>query len=430
MPSHPGVPFSGRFRQVAAVSLVVALLFTAACSSDDDGAGTGGKVENENERDNATVLGTKKPAAGEPVKLGFLSDGRGPAIDNTYQAVAADGIVQYINDYLGGIAGRPIELEKCETKFDPGKATECGDEFVEKGVVGVLMPETSAALPVFEVMKANKIPLFSYGVGDSALLLDNSVMFSLVDPIGGLADGPISIAEDNDLDKVTIVVVDVPAATTFYSTIAPAMFEEAGIELEVIAIPPDQADMTPQMTEIANGDPTAVHIVGQDTFCISGINGLFAAGFDGPISMLSGSCDRESVKTALEEKLEGVYVSSATATGDIEDPGIELWNAIVDEYDVDVEPAQGMTTFITVLAFRRALEKLTGDVTPETILSTIRSMEPTPLPGGGGLNFRCSGKARELLPAVCSSGNLRSQLDDTGETTLPWTLVGNDPIPA
>jgi branched-chain amino acid transport system substrate-binding protein len=409
---------------------VVGLLFTTACSSDDDDAGTGGKVENENTRDNATVLGTKKAAAGEPVKLGFLSDGRGPAIDNTFQGVAADGIVQYINDYLGGIAGRPIELEKCDTEFDPGKATECGEEFVEKGVVGVLMPETSAALPVFEVMKANKIPLFSYGVGDSALLLDNEVMFSLVDPIGGLADGPISIAEDNDLDKVTVVVVDVPAATTFYNTIAPAMFEEAGIELDVVAIPPDQADMTPQMTEIANGDPTSVHIVGHDAFCIASINGLFAGGFDGPISMLSGSCGNDVVRTALKDKLEGVYVSSATATGDIEDPGIELWNAIVDEYDVDVEPDKGMNTFITVLAFARALEDLTGDVTPETILTTLRSMEPIPLPGGGGMDFRCSGKARELLPAVCANGNLRAQLDDKGEITLPWTLVGNAPIPA
>jgi branched-chain amino acid transport system substrate-binding protein len=406
----------------------VGLLCTAACSDDD--AGSGGKVENQNTRDNAEVLGTKKAAAGEPVKVGFVSDGRGPAIDNTHQAVAADGVVSYVNDYLGGIAGRPVELVKCETRFDPGKATECADEFVQEGVAGVLMPENATALPVFEVLKANKIPLFAYGVGDSALLLDDEVMFSLVDPIGGLADSPISIAEDQDLDKVTVVVVDVPAATTFYSTIAPDIFDEAGLELEVIAIPPDQADLTPQMTEIANGDPTSVHIVGQDSFCIAGINGLFGAGFDGPISMLSGSCDTDAVKTALKDKLEGVYVSSATANGDIEDEGIELWNAIVDEYGVDVEPDKGMTTFITVLAFRRALESLTGDVTPASVRSTIRAMEPAPLPGGGGMDFRCSGKARPLLPAVCANGNLRSQLDDTGETTLPWTLVGNDPIPA
>ena len=404
------------------------LLCTAACSDDD--AGSGGKVENQNTRDNAEVLGTKKAAAGEPVKVGFVSDGRGPAIDNTHQAVAADGVVSYVNDYLGGIAGRPVELVKCETRFDPGKATECADEFVQEGVAGVLMPENATALPVFEVLKANKIPLFAYGVGDSALLLDDEVMFSLVDPIGGLADSPISIAEDQDLDKVTVVVVDVPAATTFYSTIAPDIFDEAGLELEVIAIPPDQADLTPQMTEIANGDPTSVHIVGQDSFCIAGINGLFGAGFDGPISMLSGSCDTDAVKTALKDKLEGVYVSSATANGDIEDEGIELWNAIVDEYGVDVEPDKGMTTFITVLAFRRALESLTGDVTPASVRSTIRAMEPAPLPGGGGMDFRCSGKARPLLPAVCANGNLRSQLDDMGETTLPWTLVGNDPIPA
>jgi branched-chain amino acid transport system substrate-binding protein len=403
------------------------LLGAAACSSGKDSADDASSTSTT--VDTAQVLGAKNPAKGEPVLVGFVNDGRGPAMDNSYQSVAADGVVKYINEYMGGIAGRPIDLVKCETQFEPGKATDCANELVQKGVVAVMMPESTAALAVFKVMKDDGVPLFTYGVGDSALLLDSSVMFSLADPVAGLSDSPIEVAKENNLKKVTAVVVDVPAATSFYKTIAPDTFKKAGIDLEVIAIPPDQADMTPQMTQIANGGPTVVHIVGQDTFCISAINGLDATGFKGPISMLSGTCQTEAVKKAVGAKLKGVYVSSATANGDSNAPGIQQWNAIVDKYEVDADRDQSLPTFITVMSMRLALEGLTGEVSKQSINSTIRAMKAIPLPGGAGLLYRCNSKAVPILPAVCTNGNLVAQLNAKGEAVLPWKVVGNQPIP-
>ncbi|WP_154676958.1 hypothetical protein [Parafrankia discariae] len=55
----------------------------------------------------------------------------------------------------------------------------------------------------------------------------------------------------------------------------------------MVAIPPDQADMTPQMIRIAAGGPTEVHIIGGDAFCISAFEGLRAANFDGPVSVVN-----------------------------------------------------------------------------------------------------------------------------------------------
>ncbi|WP_426573919.1 ABC transporter substrate-binding protein [Aquihabitans sp. McL0605] len=363
------------------------------------------------------------------MNVGFVSDGAGPAADNTYQVAAAEATVKYINTYKGGIAGRPIALEECETAFDPGKATDCANELVQKDVVAVMMPESSAALSVYNVLKENKIPIFAYGVGDSALLTDSTVMSALVDPLSGLADAPIAVAKANDLKKVTVVIVDVPAATAFYSSLAPATFKEAGVELKVVPIPLDQADVTPQMTAIATGDPTEVHIVGQDTFCISTMQGLASAGFNGPISTLS-SCVTDATKTALGAKLEGVYISSATANGDIAEKGIELWNAVADQNKIPTgDVNKSLPTYITVLSFRDALEGMTGEVTPETVRAEVVAMPSTRLPGGAGLDYRCNGKARPVLPAVCGNGNLTSKLDENGDPTLPWTIVGNAPIP-
>lgn len=402
---------------------------SAACGGSDEPADRDPSGGTGTAPDLAEVLGEENPGQGEPVTVGFISDGRSAAIDNSFQLVAAQATFAYIDDYMGGIGGRPLNVVQCETNAEPGKATDCANRLVSEGVVAVAMPDSVTAVSIHTVLKENGVPLFVYGVGDAPLLLDDQAVFALLDPLSGLADSPISVAQKHGLDRVTAVVVDVPAATAFYEAMGAQSFADAGIELDLVAIPPDQADMTPQMSRIAGGEPTAVHIVGHDAFCIAAINGLHATGFDGPVSMLSGSCDTPSVKTALGSKLDGVYVSSATANGDLEEEGIRLWNAIVDHYDADVDPEQGAATFIAVMSMRLALEGISGDISPETAISTIRAMEPTELPGGAGVLFRCNGKARPLLPAVCSNANLRSQLDDTGEVTLPWTLVGDNDIP-
>ncbi|MBL7495057.1 hypothetical protein I6A84_29940 [Frankia sp. CNm7] len=51
-----------------------------------------------------------------------------------------------------------------------------------------------------------------------------------------------------------------------------------------------------------------------------------------------------------------------------------------------------------------------------------------PVPAGGGLNFRCDGKAVPLTSAVCVRGTMRTQLGADGQPTLPYRAVGATPI--
>ena len=53
----------------------------------------------------ASPLGTPKKATGAVVTLGFVSDGKSDAIDNTSEIKAAQAAVSYANNYLGGLAG-------------------------------------------------------------------------------------------------------------------------------------------------------------------------------------------------------------------------------------------------------------------------------------------------------------------------------------
>ena len=432
-PSHHAGRHRAR-RIAAALVAAVLLLAAAACSSDDDDAGGNGGNGGEAGTGDATaedVLGTPNPASGEPVKVGFISDGRTPVLDNTQMVPAAEATVQYINEYLGGIAGRPIELVSCETEGDPGKATDCGNQVVQEDVVLTLMPENQQSLAVHTVMAANDIPLFVYGVTDAAITEDAESSFMIASLTAGLSSLPIDVAEEEGIDTVTVLVVDVPAATGFYEegSFGAQQFEDAGIDLKVVKIPLGAPDITPQINEVVSGDETVVHIVGDETLCIGAINGLRTNGFEGPITVLN-TCVSEATKTAIGSNMDGVVMASPTPIGDDSNDGIQLWNAIYDKYAPDFDDSTlGLTTFVTTYSAWQALEGLSGEVTPETVRTTIKAAPEMPLVTGAGLNFRCNGKAAPDTPAVCTAGALRVTLDDEGNPVLPYTSFGEEHIP-
>src|SRR3546814_12356513 len=50
--------------------------------------------------------------------------------------------VEYANEYLGGIGGRPIELVVCGNGATPAGAQDCANQLVEQDVVAVTLPFT------------------------------------------------------------------------------------------------------------------------------------------------------------------------------------------------------------------------------------------------------------------------------------------------
>ena len=54
-------------------------------------------------------------------------------------------------------------------------------------------------------------------------------------------------------------------------------------------------------------------------------------------------------------------------------------------------------------------------MTPATIITTMKGMDKTLMPGGGGLEYQCNGKASPENPAVCTSDVLQVELDDKGQ---------------
>ncbi|ONH23632.1 hypothetical protein BL253_32580 [Pseudofrankia asymbiotica] len=96
--------------------------------------------------------------------------------------------------------------------------------------------------------------------------------------------------------------------------------------------------------------------------------------------------------------------------------------------DIDLSFQDGMIMFTLVSALQTASQGVSGDITLAALVSTIKGMKETELPGGGGMKFRCNGKAASPdQQAVCVAGGLSTTLDDKGQPAeyqvLSTTLI-------
>ncbi|OHV65061.1 branched-chain amino acid ABC transporter substrate-binding protein [Pseudofrankia sp. BMG5.36] len=399
------------------------VVFGAACGSDDDTPAPA------NTTANADVLGPVKAASGEPVKIGVISDGATPAFDASSQLDVADATAAYLNERHSGFGGRPIKIVKCETQADPSKAADCANQLVAGDVVAVAVAESGVVDDVWKPLAAANIPTMLYGAGSTDVLADSESSFTLGDPTYAVLQMPISLAKKLGVKKVTSVVIDVPAALHTAQDIAPAAFTKAGLEYQLVTVPPGTADMTPQMQNAIDGKPGLVFVIGNDTFCISAFNGLKAVGYDGTISAISQCITDATRKAVPADVLNGMVVSATVPNGGT-DPSTVLYDAVLKTYSHGItgtDAVIGRSMFMTLAGLATAVEGIKGDITPATVNATIQAMPEKELPGSGGQKFRCNGKADPANPAVCVRGGLSTALDDKGQPSR-FDVLGSTPI--
>jgi branched-chain amino acid transport system substrate-binding protein len=379
------------------------------------------------------VLGTKDPAKGTAVKVGVISNGKTPTIDNSQETPVAEATAQWINEYQGGIGGHPIQLVICNDGNEPGKAVDCANQMLQEKVVAVVIGQNGVAESSWRPLHDAGIPVFNYASGNTSMASDTASTFMVANPRASLFSLPAGVAKKAKAKKVSAVIIDVPAATSFYKEQAPDLFQKQGLDFELIAVAAGTADMTPQMQKLASGNPKGTaFVVGNDAFCIAAFNGLRTAGFKGTVTTIV-QCITDATRTAVPgDFLKGMQISSFAPLTDAKDPSIKQYNAILDKYgadDVDRTNTVGAAMFNAMAAFGVAVKGLKGDATPASVLSTIKSMPWSVVPGSGGLHFRCNGKADPTQPAVCSNATNAATLDATGKPAT-YTPVNDAEIPA
>jgi branched-chain amino acid transport system substrate-binding protein len=419
---------SGLRRKTLAAAVLAGVLLVGTLTTVSAGATVTAQSGNK-------VLGTKNPAKGTPVKIGFITDDRTASTDNSIETPVANAAVQWINEYTNGIGGHPVELDRCVSSGDPAKSTDCANQMIQDKVAAVLIGSNQFTQNIWTPLNAAGIPVFIFASGNPAILADAKSSFIFGPGSAALMNLNVGAAKSAKpkAKKVTVVSIDVPAATQFYKDQAPALFQAEGLQMELVPIAGGTADMTPQMQRVTSGNPKGVvFVIGNDSFCISAFNGLRTAGFEGTVTAVP-QCLSDATRTAVPaDFLEGIQIAATAPIDDPKDPSMKQYYAVLDKYgasSVDKSRITGVSMFQAVGGLDVATEKLKGEATPQSLIAAARSMPWSVVPGTGGLHARCNGKANPAQPAVCMTASLAATLDSTGKAKR-YTTVNDTEIPA
>jgi len=396
---------------VVLVAVMAALVALTGCGSSSKKASS---KSDAGATSSAKELGTPNKAAGTPVKIGLISDGKSDAIDNTPELVTATATAKYVNEYLNGINGHPISLVTCETHQTPSGATDCATKMVEAKVAAVLNGVSGQGASIFKGLTGSNIPLIVYASIDQDTLLKPGA-FVLTNGLASAIAGPAGVAREHGVKRAGVIVTDVPAATGPVKAIGGVFYKNAGVQLDIVSVPPGTADMTPQIqSELAN-KPGQLAIIGDAAFCTSALKATKTLGFTGGAVLIPQCIDEKS-----SASIPGGYKGMTVLTSDTTDPSdkdYQTYEAVLATYAKGTLKG-GVTGggFAVVLAFQRVMQGVTADITAATVTDTFSHMsKAVPLPLGAGITFQCGTKPVAITPNICASSILTAELDEHGQ---------------
>lgn len=362
-------------------------------------------------------------ATGTPIELGMINQENTPAgsYPELSQAVAAG--LKFINDELGGVDGRPIDVDVCNTEFSAEGSTSCGQKYVEAKVPAVL-----GGIDVFgnaiETLADNGIPYIGgIPISFASVKSPNSFQWS-----GGTWGAAVAFAwyasEELHAKKVSIVYGEF-GSITHSAEEAQRVLESRDVEAQLVPYPIMATDISSALNAAAATDPDALMILAADTGCKAGFDGVSSLGIDAA-TFYVGACAAPAITNqAGTAKTNGAIFNVEGPVGQKPaDPDFVLYDAVIDKYGDGLEPVgAGTVSFRSLMNLYVILNELDGDITPATITAALKAQVDAP--SFSGHPYTCDGKQYPGLPAMCSPQQILAQMEDGTLSQLSdWIDVG------
>ena len=350
----------------------------------------------------------------EPVRVGLLNQENSPAGSFPEARAAVEAAVRWVNEELGGVNGRPVELEVCVTDFTVERSQACAQQMVMADVVAVttgIDVGSTGSMPIFE---QNGIPVVG-GIPVNMAEMVSPLAFYFSGSIAGAYAGFIGHAiEYLGASRIVLAHGEFESFTVSARDYGAALAEALGLEVELIPFPLFTFDFLPVLTKAAEFEPDAVIVAAADLSCAPIMQTMVDLGIEAQLYLV-GACAAEEILEVAGSAADLVLFNSegpleATFEG-------EVYEEVVDQYAT--EPAGGVGTvsmrgFLNLYALLIELGPNAGN--REALLGLIRSAVERP--SFWGHPYTCDGQQIPGLPALCAP-----------QQTL-FSIVGDELVPA
>ena len=305
--------------------LAAVALLAAGCSGESDGGGADGAGP-----------------AGEPIRVGFHSL-EGAAVSFPDIRIGFEEGVAYVNEVLGGVDGRPLEVEACRTDVTPESSIDCANRFVEQDVVAAVQGIDIGADAMIPVLSGAGVAEVGAAAVSNEVQVDTGHSFFLSPSTQGLIALGISTVVDQGADTIRFFATDDPNAHATTDEVIRPIGEALGVDADSIFYDPAAADWA---ALVATADEQGADAMGTpgsaEPDCTAMMSAISQSGVDTEVFL--GGC------TAFLSELDGESVEGSFTFADL--------------YPVDAVDQAPPATAEQVEAYRDWMEDAGEEVTP------------------------------------------------------------------
>ena len=407
-----------RFPKHAALVLAAAAaLAAAACSSSgSSGAGASAAAAQSSAAPAQTgslpsgapsdAPGTvKHVATGTPIVFGYVNDDSGAAAAFPDETGGTKATVAYINNYMNGINGHPIEVNYCSTDGTPASASSCATQVLQHNPVAIIGGAdlaTSASVPLF--VQAGKPYIGGVAFAGPENTSSLSFQFNGGDT-GDWAVMAMYSVQTLKAKKIAIIYPENGVAITA-AELAKEVAVNMGLKAADIPLIGQSAtapDSTPAMAAANRGRPDVIIGITTGTQCLSLAQAHQELGIQAPLILPGGCMSSQQIKDG-GSAYEGVLSESGAAPNSPQwanNPQIKTFLKALELYSPKT-PSTGFATqaFQTVMNIRQTLMAIKDPITTEAIVNAFKNT--TNGTNWIGPNYNCKNPPIKVVPALCT----------------------------
>jgi branched-chain amino acid transport system substrate-binding protein len=399
-----------------AVVLAASGVLIAGCGSDDKSSSSSdsGTSASASTPDPSAVLGSPKKASGDPIVVGMLNIESGPVTFPEYRQ-AAEAAIKYLNEYKGGLGGRPIKLETCATDGQPSTSGRCAGQIADKKPAFILGGADTGAPGAFEVWKRSDLAVVG-GIPFTPVESNapNAVEFMSVSVADNAAASKYAV-EELGVKKASVIYTDDTQGKFTGLGVIAQVLKAQGVEVNTVPVAPNAADFSSAAASAIESQPDMVY-VNSPNACPGVLKALKSVGNQAKIFGIDPCTSPPALKTA-GDSADGLYFAQPFDSLDSGTDDAKLMLAAVQKYgDKDIHlDSIAQAGFSAVMNMQAGLDGV-KDLNTKAILAAFK--EGKDHPNFLAHPYTCDGKQVPGATSVCDPFQKMKQVKGTKVVTV------------
>jgi branched-chain amino acid transport system substrate-binding protein len=392
-------------RAIAAAGLSVLALAAAACSSSSSGSSTGAAASPA-ATSSASALGSSAASSSaKPLSIFFFDEeGASAAASSPESFQAATAAVDYVNDNLGGIKGRPLKLTHCETLGTPDSAINCANQAVDAKPDVVIKGVDVAGGSAVPIVTGAGLPYVTLNAG-SPDEVDHKLAFSLSSGFAAQFAPVAAYAKTKGYKSLGVIYTNVQPLSTPLNGPFAQLLAKDGVSYVPEPVDITSANVTSEYNALVAKHVGAILVVTSLAQCTATLQARASLSDSTPLFM-SSSCNVPSALSSVSSStIDGTVFAFQDTSAVPGDADTKTYLQAMKTYEPSASIGSfAPSSFESIIDFYRAMLTAKDPATLDaaSVATTLESAKSVPLFMGGGETFSCGQSFFAGESSVCT----------------------------